>query len=195
MSWSKVPALVAAMLLALTMSVTACGAEEDDPSVASLDGSTDDDGGDADDGGEADSAAELEEQALEFSQCMRENGVPDFPDPEIEDGRIRMRIGGPGGGGGEMDQDAMEKAMEECEDLAPRGGGNFSEEDRQEMQDAFLEYAQCMRDNGYDMPDPDFGDGEGGMFRMEGAPDDPAFQQAQEACEDKMPGRPGEEDE
>lgn len=185
---SLVPALVAA--LALTMSVTACGAEDDDPSVATLGGASDDDGDGATDGGEADSEAEIEEQALEFSQCMRENGVPDFPDPEIEDGRLQMRIEG-----GEMDQDAMEKAQEECEDLAPRGGGNFSEEDRQEMQDAFLEYAQCMRDNGYDMPDPDFGDGEGGMFRMEGEPNDPAFTSAQEACEDKMPGRPGEEDE
>jgi hypothetical protein len=183
---SLVPALVAA--LALTMSATACGSEDDDPSVATLN-DTKDDGDDSDDGGEADSEEELEEQALAFSQCMRENGVPDFPDPNVEDGRIEMRIEG-----GEMDQEAMEKAHQACEDLAPRGGGNFSEEDRQEMQDAMLEYAQCMRDNGYDMPDPDFS-GEGGMFRMEGEPEDPAFQTAQEACEDKMPGRPGEEDE
>jgi hypothetical protein len=28
---------------------------------------------------------------------------------------------------------------------------------------------------------------------MEGEPDDPAFQKAQAACEDKMPGRPGED--
>ena len=188
---SLVPALVAA--LALTMSVTACGSDDDDPSVASLNGSGDDDDSSDDDGGEADSEEELEEQALAFSQCMRENGVPDFPDPNVEDGRIEMRVGGPDGEG-EIDQDAMEKAMEECEELAPRGGGNFSEEDQQEMQDAFLAYAQCMRDNGYDMPDPDFS-GDGGLFRMEGAPNDPAFKTAQEACEDKMPGRPGEEDE
>jgi hypothetical protein len=188
---SLVPALVAAMVL--TMSVTACGAEDDDPGVATLNG-TDDGGGEGDeDGGEADSEADLEEQALEFAECMRENGVPDFPDPEIEDGRIQMRIGGPDGGG-ELDQEAVEQAMEACEDLAPRGGGSFSEEDRQEMQDAFLEYAQCMRDNGYDMPDPDFEGGDG-LFRLEGEPGDPAFQQAQEACEDKLPGRPGEEDE
>ena len=188
---SLVPVLVAA--LALTMSVTACGAEEDDPSVATLNG-TDDDGDDgSDDGGAADSEEELEEQALAFSQCMRENGVPDFPDPEIEDGRLRMRVGGPDGGA-PVDQEAMERAMEACEDLAPRGGGTMPEEERQEMQDALLEYAECMRENGYDMPDPDF-DGEGGMFRLQGEPDDPAFQQAQEACEDKMPGRPGEDDE
>jgi len=185
---SLVPALVAA--LALTMSLSACGADAEEPGVATLNGT--DESGDGGDGEEADSEEDLEEQALAFSECMRENGVPDFPDPQIEDGRIQMRMGGPDGGG-ELDQEAVEKAMEACEDLAPRGGGNFSEEDRQEMQDAFLEYAQCMRDNGYDMPDPDFGSGEG-MFRMQGEPDDPAFQKAQEACEDKLPGRPGEDE-
>lgn len=185
---SLVPALVAA--LALTMSVAACGEDSDEPGVASLDGS---DGGASsdDDGGEAGDEEDLEEQALAFSECMRENGVPDFPDPVIEDGRIQMRIGGPDGGD-ELDPEAVEAAQEACQDLAPRGGGNFSEEDRQEMQDAFLAFAQCMRENGYDMPDPDF-EGDGGLFRMEGEPDDPAFQKAQAACEDKMPGRPGED--
>lgn len=187
---SLVPALVAA--LSLTMTVTACGDDEDDPAVATIDGTDTDDGG-ADDGGAAKTEEELEEQALAFSQCMRENGVPDFPDPEIDGGRIRMRVGG-GAGGADLDPQAVDRAMEACEDLAPRGGGNMSAEDRQEMQDAFLDYAQCMRENGYDMPDPDFSDGDG-MFRLEGEPDDPAFQQAQAACEDELPGRPGEDDE
>ena len=189
---SLVPAVTAALALTLPLSLalTACGDDPDDPGVATLDGSTDDDGGD-DDGGAADSEEELEEQALAFSQCMRENGVPDFPDPEVEDGRIRMRVGGPDGG--QLDPEAMEQAQEACQDLAPRGGGSMSEEDRQEMQDRFLEYAQCMRENGYDMPDPDFS-GDGGMFRLQGEPGDPAFQQAQEACEDQLPGRPGDDD-
>ena len=187
---SLFPAVFAALTLMLSLS--ACGEDkEDEPGVATLDdaASTDDDG--VDDGGKADSEEEFEEQALAFSECMRENGVPDFPDPVIEDGRIRLQVGGPDGGG-EPDPEALEQAHEACEDLAPRGGGSFSEEDRQEMQDAFLEYAQCMRENGYDMPDPDFS-GEGGLFRMEGEPDDPAFQQAQEACQDQLPGRPGED--
>ena len=63
------------------------------------------------------------------------------------------------------------------------------------MQDAFLEYAQCMRDNGYDMPDPTSA-GRAACIRMEGtSPRTRRSRQAQEACEDKMPGRPGEEDE
>jgi hypothetical protein len=184
----RIPVLALVAVLALMTSLTACGSDSEEPDVATLNG-TDDNGGDGSENGGDEK--DLEEQALEFAQCMRENGVPDFPDPEVEDGRIQMRVGG-SAGGGELDQEAVEQAMQACEDLAPRGGGNFSEEDRQEMQDAMLEYAQCMRDNGYDMPDPDFS-GEGGMFRMEGEPDDPAFQKAQEACEDKLPGRPGED--
>ena len=180
------------MALMLTPFMVACGnSGDDDPGVATLDDSGADDeetDGGTDTAGDED---DLEEQALEFAQCMRENGVPDFPDPQVDGGRITM--GGPGGGE-EFDQDAVEKAMEACEDLAPRGGGNFSPEEQQEMQDAFLAYAQCMRDNGYDMPDPDFSDG-GGAFRLEGDPDDPAFEKAQAACEDKLPGRPGEDGE
>ena len=103
-------------------------------------------------------------------------------------------MGGPGGGEG-FDQEAVEKAMEACEDLAPRGGGNFSEEDRQEMQDAALEHAQCMRENGVpDFPDPEFSEG-GAMIELDGIdPESPAFQEAQEACEDKMPNRPGDDE-
>ncbi|MDQ4053822.1 MAG: hypothetical protein M3237_14125 [Actinomycetota bacterium] len=185
------PGIVLLLLaLLLTPFVAACGASGDDdsPGVATLDESGDGDG--SDDGTDtAGSEDDLEEQALEFAQCMRENGVPDFPDPQVDGGRITM--GGPGGGD-QIDPEAAEKAMEACEELAPRGGGNFDPEERQEMQDAFLDYAQCMRDNGYDMPDPDFSDG-GGMFRLQGEPDDPAFVKAQAACEDKLPGRPGDE--
>jgi hypothetical protein len=187
----RIPVLALVAVLALMTSLTACGSDSEEPEVATLNG-TDNDGGDGSENGEeTGDEKDLEEQALEFAECMRENGVPDFPDPEVEDGRIQMRLGGPDGGG-ELDQEAVEQAMQACEDLAPRGGGNFSSEERQEMQDAILEYAQCMRDNGYDMPDPDFESGDG-LFRMQGEPDDPAFQQAQEACEDKLPGRPGED--
>lgn len=184
---------VALLLLTLLLSpwLAACGEDPDDgPGVATLDDSAGDTG-DSDDGdGATGDEGDLEEQALEFAQCMRENGVPDFPDPQV-DGDGGMIMGGPGGGEG-IDPEAAEKAMEACEDLAPRGGGNFSEEDRQEMQDAALEHAQCMRENGVpDFPDPEFSDG-GARIALEGIdPESPAFQEAQEACEDLMPNRPG----
>ena len=69
--------------------------------------------------------------------------------------------------------------------------------DQTEREDALLEYAVCMRDNGYDMPDPNFdftpgqGGGGGGTFTGpfgEIDPDDPAFVTAQQACEELLAG-------
>lgn len=178
-------ALLLVMAALLVTTATACGDKSGNNGVATL-GGTSGSSDDADNGENSDKSAE--DQALEFSKCMRENGVPDFPDPEFNDegGIMINRSGGPDS----VDREAEEKAMKACEDKMPRGGGNFSEEDRAKMQDAFLEYAKCMRENGIDMPDPDFSEG-GGAFRMgvggDGMnPDDPAFKKADEACHDKL---------
>lgn len=178
--------LVMAALLIAT--ATACGDKGGNDGIATLGGASGDSkADDGDDGGDG-SDSSLEDQALEFSQCMRENGVPDFPDPEFNEGG-GMAITRPGGPDS-VDRESEEKAMKACEDKMPRGGGNFSEEDRARMQDAFLEYAQCMREHGIDMPDPDFS-GDGGAFRMgvggDGMdPNDPAFKKADESCNDKL---------
>jgi hypothetical protein len=117
------------------------------------------------------------EQALAFAQCMRDNGVPDFPDPD-PNGRFSDR---------EHDQDdrAFRAASEACRDLAPGG-------EHQNLGDpAFVEqmrqFSQCMRDNGVpDFPDPD-ADG-----RLRGVAheqqDDPTFRAASETCRGKLPG-------
>jgi hypothetical protein len=176
---------VAVLLVAvLAMSITGCGGDPGSDGVATLGGGT----GDDQDAAQDDRSAE--ETAMEFAECMRRNGVPDFADPEVtEDGGILMRRGP--GGGGDVDRETAEKAMQACQEFAPRTGGRFSEEDRQEMQDAMLKYAECMREEGIGMPDPEFGDG---TVRM-GSPDlaeQPGFEEAHEACEDELPGRPGE---
>ncbi|MCZ6456614.1 MAG: hypothetical protein O6650_05120, partial [Actinobacteria bacterium] len=65
----------------------------------------------------------------------------------------------------------------------------FRDIDQSEFQDSFLEFAVCMRDQGIDMPDPDFsggfGPGEGGGRGLFGDidPQDPAFQEAAEECQ------------
>jgi hypothetical protein len=60
------------------------------------------------------------EQMRAFSQCMRDNGVPGFPDPSADDGML-VRVGGADG----LDAEAMEAAQEACKDLQPEppGGG------------------------------------------------------------------------
>jgi len=181
-------AFVFVMMAVLATFLTGCGDQDDDnDGVATLNGSS----AETDDP-EQQQDEDFEEQALAFSQCMRENGVPDFPDPEFsEDGGLTItREGGPGQG----DMEAERRAMEACEDEMPQGGGEFSEEDRAEMEERMLEYAACMREHGIDMPDPQF-DGEGGAFAIapgDGGsgpnPDDPEFQEAHEACEEYFGG-------
>ena len=57
------------------------------------------------------------EQARQFAKCMRENGVPDFPDPQA-DGAIRIE-GGPGTGIDPGSQ-AFKDAHAKCEQYMPR---------------------------------------------------------------------------
>jgi hypothetical protein len=69
-------------------------------------------------------SAEDQEKLREFAQCMRDNGVPDFPDPDPNAGGFGIMGGGPGG---RLDPDnpAVQKAMETCQGKLPdirRGG-------------------------------------------------------------------------
>ena len=128
-----------------------------------------------------DDEAELdpEDAMLKFAQCMREHGV-DMPDPT------------PGGGvqmnGDGLSEDQMNAAQSACQkwmDMAePEDGGHeLSEEEKQ----SFLDMAACMRERGYNFPDPTFDGGrvtqkvEKGEGDLPG-PDDPAFQKDMEEC-------------
>lgn len=61
--------------------------------------------------------AEMQDEALEFAECMREHGV-DWPDPVFDDGGARTQIG-PGDGasaqsGPDPGDPDVQDAMEEC---------------------------------------------------------------------------------
>ena len=103
--------------------------------------------------------ADTEEAALEFSQCMRDNGVPDFPDPSFSEGGGGIIVGGPDGEGPGFDplSDEVQAAFEACGELLEGaafgpGGGNF---DPTELQDNLLAMAECLREQGLDVDDPD----------------------------------------
>lgn len=174
---------LAALLAALALTLAACGSSGS-AEVASL-SETGGAGTDVAEGGPDTDEMTDEEAILAFSACMREHGIEDFEDPDIgADGSISF--GFRGQAGGEFDREAMQAAMDACrshlDGLAlARGGG-----DRTEIEDQLYELAACMRDNGYDMPDPDFGSepGTGGGPFGEIDPEDPAFQAALETCED-----------
>ena len=134
-----------------------------------------------------------EEALLAFATCMRDNGIEDFEDPTIDsDGRLQF---GPGEGAQQesADREMMQAARNACqqhlEGLAIGPGAT----DRSEIEDQLYEFAACMRDNGYDMPDPDFSGsagerGGGGPFGDGIDPEDLAFVSALEACEETFGG-------
>jgi hypothetical protein len=151
--------------------------------------SGDDGGGIASVGGTQDTTAPQEaevsdeEQALLFVECMREQGF-DLPDPE-PDGNGGFDFG-LADAGVDFDDPAFREAIQACRDELPGGGQqNF---DDPEFQERMREFAQCMRDNGVDVPDPDPNGGFGGMLG-EIDPNDPAFRGALEACQDMLPQR------
>jgi hypothetical protein len=125
--------------------------------------------------------AEAREAALEFAQCMRENGV-DMPDPEVgEGGRLTFRSQAPGMDSGAAFERAQEACQKHLQSIRPE---EPSAEEQSEFRERALNHARCMREHGIDVPDPTFRDGGGVLMQMpEGIdPNDPAFQEAEEAC-------------
>ena len=134
-----------------------------------------------------------EEALLAFTACLRENGV-DIEDPTIDvDGNVRLTPPGLQGGREGAGDDDLRQAREACADLlADAAVGRGRGVDRTQLEDDLVAFAECMRDNGYDMPDPDFssfgpGSGGGGPFG-EIDPNDPAFRTASDACGDILAG-------
>lgn len=159
---------IALLFGVLALAGAACGTNDDAP---------DDNGG----GGEAPLA-----DALAYSECMRDNGLEDFPDPSED-----------GGGGGLTLPEGMDDESEEfqaaenaCEDLMPGPGP-------EDLIDAdlfaeLIRYAECMREQGIaDFPDPEE-DGLNVHFDELGIdPDSEEYQAALTACEDERPADDG----
>jgi hypothetical protein len=113
-----------------------------------------------------------DDAALAYSQCIRDNGYAEFPDPTPGKG-LRFLIK-PG------EAPRFEKAAAACRHLAPPGMRD--EGVTPEALDALLKLAQCVRENGVpNFPDPN---AKGG-FELRGisaGPDDPKLEAAMDAC-------------
>jgi hypothetical protein len=229
------PIAITLVALALAGLLGACGSDGDGSGggddVASVSGD------DSDEQAQGDDQADTEEELLDWVECMRDEGI-DVPDP-TRDSDGNLVIEGPGfrlGGGDSegstssdddgsdgdeptVDPEEMDAAMETCGEPPALGPSDISEEDRQEMEENALEFAECMRDEGIeDFPDPDFsnmgpggepqrrssednsgdGDDEGPQVFLgpfgEIDMDDPEVRAAFEACQDLLggPGLPPE---
>jgi len=149
-------------------------------------------GGDSGGGGGS-SRAELRDAALEYAQCMRKHGI-DMPDPKFSDGGMSMSIGGPGTK--RIPKATMDAAQQACrkimESVKPP---SMSPQQQAKARESALKMARCMREAGFDFPDPQFGEGGRIQQRIDGPgsnldPQNPRFRQAMTKCA-KEPGGPG----
>jgi hypothetical protein len=135
------------------------------------------------------SSAGKEEQAgLKFARCMRAHGV-NVSDPKPGQKGLRFSAtGAPGKGGAPNRLEAADRACRHFLKgaLKPPSGSELNK-----MRDAALKWAQCMRQNGVNVPDPKPG---GAGIRIEAGkgqgpgPNDPTFQGADRKCRHLLPG-------
>ncbi len=144
----------------LAIIATACGASSDadvSAGVASLeDVAVADDAPVTTNSEESDVAPD--EAALQFSACMREQGL-DFPDIGLDsDGNPDIRSAFEGvDRRGEEFRDAMAECRSILEGAGFGGGGRAAIADNVEVQDALVEFSDCVRDDGWDVGDLELG--------------------------------------
>lgn len=148
----------------------ACGGDDEQAGaeVATLVATEVDEGNAADSAtGEEAGSSDLEpdEAALEFSQCMRDQGL-DFPDLSVDaEGNIELRSAFQAV---EPGTEGFREAMDACGEILEQtgfGGGPRQVRNSTEFQDALLEFSECLRDEGFDVGDltlggPGPGDGQ-----------------------------------
>jgi hypothetical protein len=147
-----------AFALLFSLGVAACGSHEK-PAVAASDGSP---------------------SLVKFSQCMRDQGLTWFPDPQPDGGLV---VHNPDG----VDQSTVDKAEAACKKYYPGANqqGPIPAEDLAKIR----QVSQCMRDHGFaKYPDPDAN----GSINIDSkdlgvGPDDPAFKKAIQECRKYLP--------
>jgi hypothetical protein len=170
----KTPLRLVGLVIWIALAGAACSTDNS-AEVASLadDTSTSTNGG-----------AASEDPLLAFAACMRENGLDDFEDPIVgPDGKVEFPNKAES-----KSEDDFKTAFDVCGALLEGTvlGASKTDADTAEAVDSLVEFAQCMRVAGFDMPDPDAS----GQF-PEFNKDSPEFDSAYEQCADELAGSKG----
>lgn len=158
-------AVIATGFAALALFTSACsGGTDGGGSKESANGS----GNSQSDSGKADDAA------VKQRKCLREHGVK-VPEPKPGEDSRGLTIGG------DLSKGEMEKALKACAGKGGigAGGGKITQADK----DKTLKHAQCMRKNGYNMPDPKFDGAAAQAMPIPKGAEMKKFESASKACE------------
>ena len=194
----RVPGTIAAMkqlfvLFAAAVLIVGCSSEDSTPTIPDSDDvvTTSADGSAASTSADtaSDQRLSLEEAALAFTECMREEDI-DFPDIHLDaEGRPQL--------GDIMDRvdtasPEFRTALASCSSILTQAGALELSSDP-ELQavivDQLAAFSECMRTNGVEaFPDPIPGfSGSGSPYLLGEIPfDDPEFQAATEVCQESL---------
>jgi hypothetical protein len=126
-----------------------------------------------------------QDQLLKWAQCMRQHGV-NMPDPV--NGTFRFQGNRP-----DPNSSQFQAAQNACKQYEPNGGNGPGRANQQQLDQA-TRFAQCMREHGIPMSDPQTLPGGGISFpRASPVPSQPGpstdqFNEAQQACSQYLPG-------
>ncbi len=128
-----------AALAAIALFCAGCGSEAQSDS-----GAAGGSGASSSTGSGAGAGTTKRDQGVKFAECLRTNGVRDFPDPNAK-GEFAYGIS--------VSPEVFRQAVDACKDLQPPGSLSSTRSPKE--QSATLEFARCMRGNGVkDFPDP-----------------------------------------
>lgn len=148
------------------------------------------------------SEADLLAIGKELVQCMRDNGLPDIPDPYVEKNRLKLPEGEQEAMEDKYTEQQFDTAEQACQSVAdklPQGAIENGEGEKGAGPapgpgdvEALTKFAECLRQNGVpEWPDP----AADGRFPLQGTPlekenpeDSPRLKGALEACRQHWTG-------
>jgi hypothetical protein len=132
--------------------------------------------------------ATLTDQALAYAKCMRAHGIPNFPDPTVQDNAHAKGVGF-SLNGINANSPHVKAAAKTCQ--RQTGFGHITAAQLQAGMTAMLKFAECMRSHGIaNFPDP-FENSHQIGFNLDGTGVDQnssRFTAAQKVCQPPMPG-------
>jgi hypothetical protein len=133
------------------------------------------------------------QKGLKYTQCMRKNGVLNFPEPNSQGDFLFKEVPGPAPGGSASDavdpnSPAFQSAQKACKELAPPPP---TASQASSFLAGALKLSKCMRANGVpNFPDPTDKNGQVAMTIPSGSGinlKSPQFQKAMQACRSFLP--------
>jgi hypothetical protein len=127
-------------------------------------------------------------QAVAYTACIHQHGVPNFPEPQVSEhgNSVSIKVAVPASLG---HNPKFKSAQAACRKLLPGGGPGSQAPLTPAQQEQYLKAAACIRSHGVpNFPDPTFSGGGVHIEHQNLNESSPVFKAAVHDCESLIPG-------